>query len=139
MDIRARILARPDLASALAGRDLDALTAGLNASPPSAVSERWANARTVLDECPSGKSIIRKLKTASAADAVIEAAWAFLLNGKGLDVGAASTRASIDEIVAGGGLTAAEGDELKSLALQPALVTRADVEAAMFNPDGSEK
>lgn len=133
MNIRDRILARADLASALDRRDLDELAAGLNTDPPLTRVETWVDALGIINRCASGKSILRKLKAGAGLDAVIEVAWERLVRGQGLDFGAASTQDSIEEMRPVLGFTDDEMVELRGLGLQPVLVDRWEVEAAMFN------
>jgi hypothetical protein len=89
------------------------------------VKSRMINGRTILEHCSTGKSILRKIKAAADADAVMEVVWAFLKQESGLDIGSPATRTSIDELVTSGSWEQAEGDELKGLAIQPA--SRAEV------------
>jgi hypothetical protein len=139
MDIRTLILARPGLAEMRAARDLDGLAAALNETPELALHECWVDGLGIINRCPSGKSILRKLKAGAAMDAIIEVAWTSLLSGKGLDFGAESTLANIDEMAPAIGFTESEVAELKVLALQPFMVTRDQVRKAMFNDDSTEK
>jgi hypothetical protein len=84
------------------------------------VKTRMINGRTILEHCATGKSILRKIKAAADADAVMEVVWAFLKQESGLDIGSPATRTSIDGLVADGSWEQQEGDELKNLAVQPA-------------------
>lgn len=138
MSIRDRILARADLAGAHATRDLDALAAGLNAQPVKVLQPRYITARTILAECPEGGLILAALDSAAAANAAVKYAVRFLGQDSGLNVGDAVTQGMLDSMV-GTVLTQAQADQVKALAMLPELVTRMDVEAAMFNPDGTEK
>jgi hypothetical protein len=139
-EIRDRILARRDLDAARAARDLDAMAEALNAEGVKAPSaECWVDALGIVNRCPSGKSIIRKLKAGVSADAMIEVAWTSLVSGKGLDFAAVSTQESINEMAAAIGFTEEERNELANLPMQTTLVTRLEVEAALYNPDGTEK
>lgn len=122
-----------------AARDLDGLAAALNEAPALALRECWVDGLGIINRCPSGKSILRKLKAGATLDAIIEVAWTALVSGKGLDFGAESTLDSIDEMAPVIGFTDIEVAELKALAMQPVLVTRIEVEAALYNPDGTEK
>jgi hypothetical protein len=138
MSIRDRILARPDLNAMRAAGDIDGLAAALNADAPMVAKSRFVTARTVLAECPNGSAILDALVAAQSISAV---AWAlkFLAQDSGLDIGHPTTLGMVDQLVAGGALSATQGDALKALANAPELVTRLDVADAMYNPDGTEK
>lgn len=136
--IRERIEARADLADALTARDLDALADGLNAQPVKVLQARYITARTILAECADGPSILAALDSAATANTAVKYAIQFLVQDSGLDVGNAVTQGMLDALVPSV-LTQAQADQVKGMAMQPQLVTRADVEASMFNPDGTEK
>jgi hypothetical protein len=138
MTIRERILARADLADARAARDLDALAAGLNAQPDYMTQARYITARTILAECPDGGSILAALDAGAAQNAAVKYAARFLGQDSGLNVGDPATLGMLDALVPSV-LTPAWAEQIKALAVQPVYVTRLDVEAAMYNPDGSEK
>ena len=142
MDIRARILARPDLADLRAARDLDKLAAALNAEGLMAPQQRFITARAVMAECPGGVGILVALEGAKAHPAVGQAVtWAltFLGQSAGLDIGDTYTQGMVDTLATLGVLTKLQAEALKSMALQPVTVHRLEVEAAMYNPDGTEK
>jgi hypothetical protein len=139
MSIRDRILARLDLAELRAVRDLDGLAAALNAESLLTRQPRFVTWRAVITQCLSGEAIRDKLEGAAPASSAIRSAVEFLSQDAGLDVGDLGTWANIDKMVAGGVLTAADGQELKDLSMKPLIVTRDQVNEAMFNPDGSEK
>lgn len=138
MGIRERILARADLNALRAARDITALAAALNAEGLTAPQQRFITARGVMSGCADGVAILTALEAATANNAV---AWAlkFLGQESGLDVGDPYTQGMIDQLVTGGVLTAAHGDQLKALALAPVVVTQGQVAQAMYNPDGTEK
>lgn len=138
MTIRERIIARPDLAVLRTQRDCARLASALNAEGLTAPHQRFVTARGVMAGCADGVAIMTALEAAQANKAV---KWAvtFLGQESGLDVGAPYTQGMIDQLVAGAVLTAAQGDQLKALALAPVVVTAQQVSDAMFNPDGSEK
>ena len=137
--LRARVHSNPACVDALNERDLDRLVAVINAAPEMMLTECWIDALGIINRCPSGKSILRKLKSGAPLDAIIEVAWSALVSSKGLDFGAASTLASISEMAPLIGFTPEEVSEMQALALQPIFVTRWDIADAVFNPDGSEK
>lgn len=136
MSIRARILARTDLDAARAARNLDVLAAALNAENVKSIQPRFVTARAIMAEC--GVAILTALK-ANSADPAISWALQFLGQEAGLDVGDPFTQGMIDQIVAGAVLTAAQGSALKAMAMQPLIVTRDEVNAAMYNDNGTEK
>jgi hypothetical protein len=92
----------------------------LNVQLTTMAQERWVTALTILSECPSGPSIIRKLYAASQQDAVVLVAWNRLNSSTGLNVNDGATKANINGLVALQVLDQSEGDELKALAIQPA-------------------
>jgi hypothetical protein len=141
LTIRERILAATALGPARAARDLDALTAGLNAAAPMALQERYVTARTILSECVDGGSILAALDGAAASNAAVRYAVKFLGQDGGLNVGDPITQAMLDQLATGAVavLTQEQATQVKNLAKLPQLVDRLQVEAAMYNPDGSEK
>ena len=142
MDIRTRILARPDLADLRAARDLDGLAARLNAEGLTAPHQRFITARAVMAGCPGGVAILSALDQARAHPLVGSAvSWAltFLSQEAGLDIGDPYTQGMVDSLVTLKILTDEQGAALKSMALQPVVATREQVNAAMYNDDGTEK
>ena len=142
MDIRTRILARPDLADLRAARDLDGLAAALNAEGLMAPHQRFITARAVMAGCPGGLVILAVLDHARMHAVVGPAVtWAltFLSQEAGLDIGDPFTQGMVDSLVTLKILTDEQGAALKAMALQPVVVTREQVKAAMFNDDGTEK
>jgi len=142
MDIRTRILARDDLAGLRAARDLDKLADALNAEGVMAPQKRFITARAVMAACPGGIGILAALEGAREHSVIGKAvSWALTFLGQeaGLDIGDPFTQEMIDHAATFEILTEEESAALKALALQPVVVTRDQVNAAMFNPDGSEK
>lgn len=92
----------------------------LNDSKYKMAKSRFVTARTVLAECLDGASILDKLESAAGTNSPVKWAMKFLVQDGGLDVGNPVTLGLISQLVAGGVLTAAEGDALKALADQPA-------------------
>lgn len=141
MGIRDRIINSPELQAARAARDLDALAAGLNAQGALEVRSRYVTTRTIMDECGTlddGRAIIAALKAAASADPLAGEALLFLQDDSGFDIGKPKTRDYLDAMVPDA-LSAERVQMLKDMALQPVVVTRDQVNDAMFNPDGSEK
>jgi len=139
MSIKDRIINSPELQSARKTRDLDALTAGLNAQTVMETQSRFVTMRTITAECSDADAIINELTAASKMSVSVAEMLGFLRSDSGMDVGHANTQAKIDVLVQLGALTEPYGDEMKNLALQPVVVSREQVDAAMFNPDGTEK
>lgn len=139
MSVRARILARHDLMGLREARDLDGLAAALNAEDATALGQRYVTTRTILDECEEGRAIVAAIQSAAGADPTVAEALHFLRDDSGFDVGHPRTQAMVRELQAAGIFTQAQADQLCAMGLQPVVVDRLQVEAAMFNPDGSEK
>lgn len=142
MALRDRIIARADLADLRAVRDLDGLAAALNAEGLKTPHQRFITARAVMAGCPGGLGILAALDQARANSVVGPAVtWAltFLSQEAGLDIGDPFTQGMVDNLVALELLSDEQGAALKKMALQPVVVGRLDVEAALFNPDGTEK
>lgn len=142
MTLRDRIIARADLADLRAARDLDGLAAALNAEGLKAPHQRFITARAVMAGCPGGLAILGALdlaRTHSVAGPAVTWALTFLSQEAGLDIGDPFTQGMVDNLVALELLTDGQGAALKVMALQPVMVTREQVNEAMFNPDGTEK
>lgn len=139
MSVRARILARHDLMGLREARDLDGLAGALNAEGLSALAARYVTTRTILDECEDGRTIVAAIQSAAGADPTVAEALHFLRDDSGFDVGHPRTQAMVRELQAAGVFTQAQADQLCAMGLSPVVVDRLEVEAALFNPDGSEK
>lgn len=139
--IRDRILALTTLAAARVAKNLGALTNGLNAAPPKVLQTRYVTGRTILSECADGANILAALDGAASTNAAVRYATKFLGQDSGLNVGDPVTQAMLDSLTTGlvPVLTKDQAAQVKNLAMLPQVVTRADVEAAMYNPDGTEK
>jgi len=139
--IRDRILGLTALIPARLNRNLDALAAGLNAAPPKVLSTRYVNAQNILSECADGADIISRLNGATSTNSTVKYVMLTLVQDKGLNVGDPTIQAVFDTLTTGlvPVLTASHAAQLKNLAMLPQMVTRTDVEAAMYNPDGTEK
>jgi hypothetical protein len=139
MDIKARILARRDLDELRAVREIDALAAALNTEGLTAPTSRYVTMRTILAECPSGREIVTALRQAAAVDPIVDESVNFLRRDSGFDIGHAETAEDIARLVDAGVFSPVWADEVHALSLRPVVVTRDQVNDAMFNPDGSEK
>ena len=110
MDIKSRILARPDLAAARATRDIDALAAGLNEECVATLVPVRVTMPSLMYEHPT---VVQDfIQRAADGYPVQERAQAML---------------------------SAEGIEIMVDGFEPPMVDRWMVNDAMFNPDGSEK
>lgn len=138
MMIRERILARRDLDTLRAARDITGLAAALNAEGALAVGQRFVTARAVMAGCADGVAILSALKAADSNPAV---GWAlqFLGQEAGLDIGDPFAQGMVDQLVTAGVLTGGQGASLKALSLRPLLVTQEQVAEAMYNRNGTEK
>jgi len=139
--IRDRIIGLTALIPARLNRNLDALAAGLNAAAPKVLSTRYVNAQNILSECADGADIISRLNGAAGSNSTVKYVMLTLVQDKGLNVGDPTMQSLFDSLATGvvPVLTSAHAAQLKNLAMLPQLVTRSDVEAAMYNPDGTEK
>jgi hypothetical protein len=105
------------------------------------LSTRFINAQNILSECADGADIISRLNGAASTNSTVKYVMLTLVQDKGLNAGDPAIQTLWDTLTAGlvPVLTASQASQLKNLAMLPQLVTRADVEAAMYNPDGTEK
>lgn len=132
MTLREEILARTDCAAAVEARDLDAIAAIVSAGRMS-MQPRFITARTILAECgAAGPAILDALEAAATVSSAVKWAVKFLGDDSGIDVGNPATQYMVDQLAAGGALTVAQAGILNSMAMQPAPVSRLDVEAALF-------
>lgn len=97
----------------------------LNEQTEMMTKPRMVTARAILAECAAGATILDKLEAASAGSSAVKWAVRFLGQEAGIDVGMPATQGMIAQLVAGGILTTAEGDQLKNMAKQKA--SRAEV------------
>lgn len=111
-----------------------AALAALNNHSTTMVKPRMVTARTVMAEIDGGSIALDAIESftngapGNGQETPHSAAkWAmkFLTQGLEIDIGHARTRAMVDALVAAGKITAAQGDALKGLAVQPA--SRAEV------------
>ena len=139
--IRDRILGLTALIPARLNRDLDALASGLNAAPAKVLSTRYVNAQNILSECADGSDIISRLNGAASSNSTVKYVMLTLVQDKGLNVGDPTLQSLFDTLATGvvPVLTTSQASQLKNMAMLPQLVTRTDVEAAMYNPNGTEK
>jgi hypothetical protein len=115
------------------------LAAALNADGLMAPQQRFITSRAVMANCADGNSILDALDAAAVQNTAVRRAVKFLEQEAGLDIADPYTQRTIGELVTAGVLSAAQGEQIKALALKPVIVGRIDIETAMYNPDGSEK
>lgn len=144
--IRDRVRARPELDVMRANRDLDGLTAALNAEGLMAPSQRFVTSRAIMALCANGTEILDALDKVSASNSTVRRAVKFLEQETGLDIGdpfvygTDSTPGMIDKLVTATVFDPSWAKQLKALALKPVIVTRLEVEADLYNlVDGTEK
>lgn len=139
--IHDRILARRDLDALRVAKDLDGLAAALNAEGLTSLQTRYITMRTISAEFSpaDARLIIAAVSAASAADVLASEAIGFLRKDSGFDIADPGTQAYIDEMVTSGALSAELGERFKAMGLAPLRVDRLEVEADLFEPDGTEK
>ena len=138
--LKAEILGRADCSAAVSARDLDTIAA-LISTGRKATQLRFVTARTIFGECAGGQGIYDALNAAATGNSAVKMAVNFLNQDSGLDIGNPATQGMIDQLMAGTApaLTAAQGASLKALANLPQTISRLDVEAALFNANGTAK
>jgi hypothetical protein len=141
MTLRDDILARSDCADAVAARDLDAIAALVSAGRTKPVRvpiediqarlqstlEWWAIKQAAAD--PSHPAFL-------AAMAVTDVAGARYAN---IDMALPAVNSMFQSLVEAGRMSQATMDEIVAMSVAPDPVSRLEVEAALFNPDGSLK
>ncbi|SMP71937.1 hypothetical protein [Noviherbaspirillum suwonense] len=141
MGLRDEILARTDCADAVAARDLDALAALVSAG-------RTATQRVPIEDVQahlqsSGLWWPIKAVAAQSQHPAYQAAVAILdvaeARYQRLDMTLPIIAQMLGGLVATGVMPQSEMDSLIAMSVIPDPVSRADVEAALFNPDGSMK
>lgn len=140
------------LASFVAAGNDAAIAEALNAKTIATVARsRIISARGVLSDYPAGPmaaaAVLDKLE--AAAPSIPALRWAVgFLKGEGLDIGHPATQGMLDQLAAGGVITATEAANLKSLGLVQQsraeiicgrAVQITDIAAALRNDDGSSK
>ena len=95
------------------------VAASLNNPDRTVIEQTMVTAKDLMARMDPGAAatILQKLESAAASDAVVKWIMSFITGGgEGIDLGHANTRAQIDALVAAGVLTATEGASLKALA-----------------------
>lgn len=118
----------------------------INAKTTTLAKEHMVTARGVMASYGlgpiAGAAFLDKLESLEASVPAIKWALKFLQQEAGIDVGEPATRAMLDSLVGVGGITQADVDGVKAMALQPASraevlfgdgsqITEADVRAAL--------
>ena len=106
-----------------AGNDI-AVAAVLNSRRgENMLRSRLVSARAVLGEYPDGPAaaaaVLDKLEAASATVPAVKWVMSFL-RADGIDIGSPATQGMLDQLAAGGAITAQEATKLKSLGIVPA-------------------
>lgn len=138
-DIRAAIAADPALQALAQAGNTQAIADALSVGRTRVQSPHIVSERGILDRYAGGPvaadTVLTKLETFAASQhpmaGVVRRALRFLGTEAGLDIGAATTRMLLDQLAAGGAITADEAGHLKALALVPDPVTHTDVGAAL--------
>lgn len=142
MALRDEILARVP-AEVRSGRNAQAIADVLNTGRTRIVS-RTITERDILAEYPdgpvAGDAVLRQLESFGASAhplaSVVRRAVGWLSPDKGIDIGHASTRALLEQLVAGGVLTAEAAAKLKSLAVVPDPLSEFEVRCAIWSESG---
>lgn len=137
MGLKEDILAREDLADAVERRDLDEIAAGIFVGRAKRVLVPIADIQAKL--MATGEWW--RIKQAAAegnqsAVIVVDMATARFAN---VDYSLPLVGQQWDALVADGLLAQSTRDELQALSMAPDPVDRLEVEAALFNPDGTRK
>ncbi len=137
-EILAAITADPTLASLALSRN-DAEIARLLSVGRTKVSSHFASERGILERFPLGPiaadALLTKLETFAAAgqamSSIVNRAMKFLAQPEGLDIGATTTQGLLDGLEAGGVITAAERNGLRTMATKADPITSEQVSAAL--------
>jgi hypothetical protein len=97
----------------------------LNALTQTKHKTRFITERAIMSRCQDGNVILDALEDKADTNSAIRRALKFLGQEAGLDIGDPYTLGMVGTLVSQGVLTAAQGDQLKALALQSA--SRAEV------------
>lgn len=122
-------------AELIASRDDKAITAIVNTNRTK-LGDRRITAASILAELPisgsvQGGVVLDKIEAAGTVIPACKWASRLLLTEIGINVGDPNTQAMLDSLAANGVLTAAEANALKAMAIQPSLVTVAEVSKAL--------
>lgn len=128
----------------IASRDSQQIADALNVGRTRVVS-RLITERDVLAGYADGPviadAVLAKIEAFAQSShqlaSVVRRASGWLTPGKGIDIGNQSTRLLLDQMAAGGVLTADEAEKLKSMAVEPDPVSEFDVRCAIWNDDGT--
>lgn len=136
MSLKDEILARPDCAEAVATRDLDALAALVSAGRTTTRRVPIEDIQARLMSAGEWWQIKAAATPGSIEETVIDVAGARYGN---VDFSLPLVRQQFAYLVGAGRLAQSTFDDLLAMSQAPAPVSRGDVEAALFNPDGSLK
>lgn len=141
MGLREEILARPDCADAVAARDLDALAALASAGRTKPVRVPIEDIQARLQSTLEWWGIKQAAANPDhpaflAALAVTDVAGARYAN---IDLALPAVSSMFQSLVGAELMSQETMDEIVAMSIAPDSVSRLDVEAALFNPDGSMK
>jgi hypothetical protein len=141
LSLKDEILARQDCADAVAARDLDALAALVSAGRTTTrrvpIEDVQARLQSTLEWWAIKQAAATPGHSAFlAAMAVTDVAGARYAN---IDMALPAVDSMFQSLVADGLMSQATMDDIAAMSVVPAPVSRRDVEAALFNSDGSLK
>lgn len=141
--LNSEIKGRADCAAAMAARDLDALAAIVSANrtatakvPVLDVKAYFHANNAWLGIKAAQNDMSKSVNGRAASQALVEFANSGCVL---MDVTTANVAAQLGLLVTDGVITPAQKAAVIAMGTVPASVTRADIEAAMFNPDGTPK
>lgn len=137
-EILAAIAASPELQALAAAGDTQGIADALSVGRTKTVSH-FASERGILERFPlgplAGDALLAKLElfaqSAHPTARIVGRALKFLAQPEGLDIGAATTQGLLDQLAAGGVITAEERAGLAAMATVPDPVSHTEVGAAL--------
>lgn len=137
-EINAAIAASPALQALAAAGDTQGIADALSAGRTKVVSH-FASERGILERFPAGPlagdALLAKLEvfaaTAHPTARIVGRALKFLAQPEGLDIGAPATQGLLDQLAAGGVITAEERAGLTAMATVADPISHTDVGAAL--------
>lgn len=138
VEILAAIAASPELQALAAAGDTQGIADALSVGRTKVVSH-FASERGILERFPlgplAGDALLAKLEgfaaTAHPMARIVGRALKFLAQPEGLDIGSAATQGLLDQLAAGGAISAEERAGLTAMATVPDPVSHTEVGAAL--------
>lgn len=96
------------------------------------VTPTWVSARTLLAQLSDGAAILDALQSASAVVSEVKWAMHYLTGPEGIDIGHPNSSMRLDQLQAGGILTAIQVASIKALANKPSPVTWQECQSAIL-------